>query len=259
MIPQTFWPGKSVVVTGGSSGIGRELGLAAAAAGARVGLVARREAALADVAAVIRAAGGAVETAACDVADGAAVADAVAGFERSLGPAAVAIACAGIHRVTWPLDADRAKAVFDTNLTGATNLFAAVLPGMVQRGGGRLCGVGSIAAIVGLRHNAAYCASKAALVALLESLRVDCAPHGIRVTTACPGYVDTPMITAEERASGGAMPAAEAARRILQAIERGRAEAWFPAGTVLQARTLRLLPPWLRDAILGRLPPMREA
>jgi NAD(P)-dependent dehydrogenase (short-subunit alcohol dehydrogenase family) len=112
---------------------------------------------------------------------------------------------------------------------------------------------------VGLRHNAAYCASKAALVTLLESLRVDCAPHGIRVTTACPGYVDTPMITAAERASGVAMPAAEAARGILRAIERGRAEAWFPFGTVLQARALRLLPPWLRDAILRRLPPMREA
>jgi short-subunit dehydrogenase len=259
MISQTFWHGKSVLVSGGSSGIGRVLGMAAAAAGARVGLIARREAALAEVAAIIRSAGGVVDTAVCDVADASAVVDAVASLEHALGPAAVTIACAGIHRVSWPLDAGRAKAVFDTNITGTANLFAAVLPGMVRRGSGRLCGVASVAAVVGLRENAAYCASKAAVVTFLESLRVDCSAHGIRVTTACPGFVDTPMITAEERAAGHAMPAAEAAHRILRAIERGRAEAWFPATTVLQARLLRLLPPRLRDAILLRLPPMREA
>lgn len=259
MISKTFWDGKSVVVTGGSSGIGREMARAVAAAGAHVGLMARREDALAEVVAEIRRGGGTGESAVCDVTDPTAVARAVTRLETDLGPTAVAIACAGLHRVTWPLDAARSRAVVDANVNGTTNLFAAVLPGMLDRGQGHLCGIASLAALVGLRKNAAYSASKAAVAMLLESLRVDCQPRGIQVTTAYPGYIDTPMITAEERAAGIAVPVSEAATRILLAIERGRAEVWFPRWTAFQARLLRLLPPAVRDTIVRRLPPMEEA
>lgn len=259
MISKSFWHGKSVLITGGSSGIGRELGRAAAAAGARVGLVARRAEVLAEVAAQIRSTGGDVEVADGDVTDPAAVLAAVSRLEERLGPTDIAVACAGLHRVTWPLDAARSRAVFDVNVNGAVNLFAAVLPGMIDRGRGHLCGVASLAALVGVRGNAAYSASKAAMVMFLESLRADCQPFGVRVTTACPGYVDTPMITAEERAAGVAMPADEAAKRILSAIERGRAEVWFPRWLAVQARLLRLLPPGLRDLLVRRLPVMEES
>ncbi|MDA1039814.1 MAG: SDR family NAD(P)-dependent oxidoreductase [Planctomycetota bacterium] len=259
MISKSFWHGKSVLITGGSSGIGRALGVAAAAAEARVGLLARRGEVLAEVAAEIHAAGGAAATLACDVTDAVAVARAVAELEACLGPADIAIASAGLHRVTWPLDAERSRAVIDANVNGTMNFFAAVLPGMLDRRRGHLCGVASLAAVVGLRKNAAYSASKAAVQMLLESLRVDCHPAGIMVTAAFPGYVDTPMITAEERAAGIAMPAREAAARILVAIERGRAEVWFPRWTALQARLLRLLPPAARERIVRRLPPMEEA
>jgi short-subunit dehydrogenase len=248
MISKSFWHGKSVLITGGSSGIGRARGVAAAAAEARVGLLARRGEVLAEVAAEIHAAGGAAATLACDVTDAVAVARAVAELEACLGPADIAIASAGLHRVTWPLDAERSRAVIDANVNGTMNFFAAVLPGMLDRRRGHLCGVASLAAVVGLRKNAAYSASKAAVQMLLESLRVDCHPAGIMVTAAFPGYVDTPMITAEE-------PAA----RILVAIERGRAEVWFPRWTALQARLLRLLPPAARERIVRRLPPMEEA
>lgn len=259
MISKTFWHGKSVLVTGGSSGIGRELGRTAAAAGGRVGLLARRRDALAEVAAEIRAAGGDVAETVCDVTDAEAVVEAVRQLETRLGPADIAIACAGLHRVTWPLDAARSRAVIDANVNGTTNLFAAVLPGMLDRGRGHLCGVASLAAVVGLRKNAAYSASKAAVQMLLESLRVDCRRVGITVTSAFPGYVDTPMITAQERAAGIGIPVHEAADRILLAIERGRAEVWFPRWTAFQARLLRLLPPTMRDAIVCRLPPMEQA
>lgn len=259
MISKTFWRGKSVIVSGASSGIGREISLAAAAARARVGLLARREPLLTGIAGMIEAAGGMAVTAPCDVTDAGAVAGAVARIDGAMGPADVVIACAGIHRTSWPLDAARARAVFDTNLIGTTNLLAAVLPGMLLRGRGHVCGVASIAAAVPLPANAAYCASKAAVVALLRSLRVDCAPRGVAVTTACPGFVDTPMVTDDDRARGGLMRADDAARHILRAIERGRAEAWFPRSTALGAGLLHLLPPAIREAIVRRLPPMEEA
>lgn len=258
MISKTFWRGKSVLVTGGSSGIGRELCVAAAAAGARVGMMARRPGELAATAARVHAAGGVAEAVACDVTDEVAVAAAVTTLETQLGPTDVAIACAGIHRTSWPLDAVSARAVLDVNAGGTINFLATVLPGMLARGRGHVCGVASLAAIVGLPGNAAYCASKAAMIALLESLRTDCGPAGVRVTVACPGFVDTPMVTDEERRRGGLLAADAAAARIMRAIEQGRAETWFPAGTALAARLVTGLPAGLRGRILRATPPMVE-
>ena len=105
MISKSFWHGKSVLVTGGSSGIGRAIGLAAVASGSRVGIIARKrpplEAALAD----LRSRGAIAEAIACDVADAEGLRAAVTMLEERLGSCDVAIACAGIHRTSWPLDA----------------------------------------------------------------------------------------------------------------------------------------------------------
>ena len=259
MISKSFWHGKSVLVTGGSSGIGRAIGLAAVASGSRVGIIARKrpplEAALAD----LRSRGAIAEAIACDVADAEGLRAAVTMLEERLGSCDVAIACAGIHRTSWPLDAASAGEVIDVNAKGCINLAAAVLPGMLARRRGSFCGVASIAAVVGLPGNAAYCASKAAVVAFLESLRLDCQPAGVEITTACPGVVDTPMVTDAERASGRLITAAAAATLILRGIERGRAEIWFPRRTALAARLARSLPATIRDWVLRRQPRLAES
>lgn len=259
MISTTLWRGRTVLVTGGSSGIGAATARAAAAAGARVGLIARSPQRLDDAAARIQDAGGIAATFAADATHAEAMAAAVAALESRLGPTDVAIACAGIHRETWPFAAERVREVIEGNVQSTVGFFAAVLPGMLERRHGHLCGVASIAGLVGLPGNAGYCASKAAMIALLESLRIDCRPRGVHVTTACPGFVDTPMVTDEERARGGLMTADEAAWRILRAIERRRAEARFPWHIALGARLLTLLPAGLRETILRRTPPMKEA
>jgi short-subunit dehydrogenase len=113
--------------------------------------------------------------------------------------------------------------------------------------------------VVGLPGNAAYCASKAAVVAFLESLRLDAAASGILVTTVLPGVVDTPMVTDAERRAGGLVPAAVAAASILRAVERGRPELWFPLRTAILARLARGLPPTIRDLLLRRQPRMEES
>jgi hypothetical protein len=258
MISQSFWRGKSVLVTGGSSGIGRAAAIALGAAGARVGLIARRREPLADAVAAVRSAGGVADAEAADVVDATAVRAAVADLERRLGACDVAIASAGIHRVSWPLDAAIADHVIDVNVKGCIHLAAAVLPGMLARGRGRFCGIASLAGVVGLPGNAAYCGSKAAVIGFLEGLRLDAGPAGITITTALPGVVDTPMITAAERAHGGTVAAASAADTILRAIERGRAEVWFPRRTAMAAWLARLLPPALRDPALRRQPRLEE-
>lgn len=259
MIPQSFWAGKSVIVTGGSSGIGLAMARAAAAHGARLGLLARGREPLAAAAAAIRGAGGTAEWVSCDVADAPGVAAAVADLEGRLGGCDVAVASAGIHRTSWPLDARTAAEVIGINVGGCMNLAAAVLPGMVARRRGRFCGIASIAGVVGLPGNAAYCGSKAAVIAFLESLRLDAVPAGVLVTTALPGVVDTPMITDAERRGGGVVSAADAAAFILRGIERGRAEVWFPRRTSALARLARALPPAIRDVFLRRQPRLEES
>ena len=104
-----------------------------------------------------------------------------------------------------------------------------------------------------------YRASKAALVALLDSLRVDLHPLGIRVTLVGPGFVDTPMITDEERATlTDLVSADDAARRICRAIERGRGACWFPRRTWLLAKAATRLPWPIYRRVMAAFEEMEE-
>lgn len=256
-----FWEDKCVVISGASSGIGRALAEEVASRGAKSGLLARREELLAEAARAIAQNGGKADFATADVVDGPATCRAVRRLEERLGPCDVLVACAGIYRKTdvEEFSAAKANAVVATNLQGVINLLGAILPGMVRRRRGNVAAVASVAAALGLPGGAAYCASKAALVTLLESLRVDLHPLGVKVTTVCPGYVDTPMITDEERATvAGLMTAEKAARRIARAIERGRSEDWFPWQTQFPARCARFLPFGIFRRVMAHFPPMEE-
>jgi short-subunit dehydrogenase len=256
-----FWHDRCTLVTGATGGIGSALARLVARRGGRVGLLGRRTARLADVHARITADGGHAAYAAADITDLDALRDAVARLEQDLGPCQAMVACSGIYRQTHGrrFDPVAANEVIATNVQGVINAFGAVLPGMVDREGGHLAAVSSIAGLVGLPAAGAYAASKAALRILLESLRLDLHSAGIRVTTICPGYVDTPLITDEERATlRHVMTAEQTARRIAKAVERGRAEEWFPWQTWLPAWLASRLPPAALRWVASRLPEMEE-
>jgi short-subunit dehydrogenase len=258
----SFWHQKCAIITGASSGIGWKLAELLAARGARVGLLARREPLLNELARLITSRSGRATFAVADVTDLRQVRTALRTLEDELGPCDVLIANAGIYRKTNGREFDPAKAnaVVATNLQGVIHAIGAVLPGMVKRRRGHLAAVSSIAGTLGLPGAAAYSASKAAVITLLESLRLDLRPLGIKVTTICPGYVDTPMITDQDRAKVKNLVSAEdAARRIVRAIERGRAECWFPWSTRLSTRLARWLPCSLYDRIMVHLPEMEES
>lgn len=258
---RSFWQGKSVVITGASSGIGRAIAELLASHGANLGLIARRQAVLEELAQSIHSSDQSVETAAVDVTDARGAADAVARLEASIGPCDVLIANAGIYRKTdvRQFDPVAIADVMNTNYLGVVNLLAAVLPGMIQRKRGHVAAVCSIAARLGLPVAGAYCASKAAVRTLLESLRVDLHPHNIQVTTVCPGHVDTPMITDEERETvKGLLTAPQAAERTCRAIQRGLAEDWFPRRTARMARLASTLPPGIYRRVMAHVPDMEE-
>jgi len=190
--------GRNVLITGGSRGLGRALGLALARAGARVVLVARHAGELADVVAEIRAAGGEAHAIVADVADknaahaiaGQAAAavgsiDVLVNNASTLGPVPLRLLLD-----TDCEDLDRALAV---NLVGPFRLTKAVAGPMVLRGGGTIVNVTSDAATEAYERWGAYGASKAALEQLGRVWAAELAGTGVRVVTVDPGEMDTRM------------------------------------------------------------------
>jgi short-subunit dehydrogenase len=246
--------GPLAIVTGASSGIGRALALRLGAEGYRVGLIARRGDAIEAAAAAIAAAGGAAVAAAADVGDRAALRAAIAEIESQIGPVDVMVANAGFGAPTQldPLNTPDVEQTIRVNLLGVIYSVEAVLPGMLARGRGHLLAISSLAAFKGLPGESAYCASKAAVNAYMEGLRIALRPHGVVVTTVCPGFVSTPMTKMNSAAMPFRMSADEAARRIARLIVRRRGGVVrFPLPMALLMSLIALLP----DSVVRRLVP----
>jgi short-subunit dehydrogenase len=257
----SFWKGKHCVVTGASSGLGQAMAIQLARWGASVGLVSRRERELQDLASDLERQGHTAAYAVANVTQFDDTQTAVRQLENVLGPCAVLVANAGIYRKTdgAAYDAIRAAEVFSTNLIGVSHSIGTVLPGMVSRRGGHLCVISSVAGLLSLPASGAYCASKAALGVLMMSVQLDTHSHGIRVTTAFPGFIDTPMINDRERALPYVFSAEAAALRILHAVERGRREIYFPFRTWFECKLANRLPWPVYRRVLQMVSPLEEA
>lgn len=131
-----------------------------------------------------------------DVTDAAAVRAYVAGVERELGPAAVVVTAAGVQRTGASETVEQAdwRLVLDVNLTGTWNVIQAALPGMLERGTGRIVTISSEVGLAGLAGYAAYAASKGGVIALTKALARELAPRGICVNSVAPGPIEAGML-----------------------------------------------------------------
>jgi short-subunit dehydrogenase len=242
------------VITGASTGIGRALARALAADGARVGLIARREALLQELCSEIAATQGTATWAVADVADRQQVLAAFAKLRAALGPVDLLIANAGVGAPTLldpPNTADVEK-MFRVNVLGVVYAIEAVLPEMLRRKTGHLAAVSSLAAYKGLPGESAYTASKAAVNTYLEGLRIQLREHGIAVTTLCPGFVRTPMTEVNQFHMPFLLEADEAARRMVRALRRRQKVYNFPWGMSLLMKLTAWLPDWLLARIMRK-------
>jgi NAD(P)-dependent dehydrogenase (short-subunit alcohol dehydrogenase family) len=189
--------GKAVVVTGASSGIGRATALAFAAAGARVGLVARRRQALEEVADLARLAGGDAAVLPADVTRREEVRAAFAEATTCFGHVDVVVNNAGILLPAPVVDIVEADldAMLRVNLFGALFVVQEAVPLMLAHGGGCIVNVASLAGRRGYTPLGGYCASKFALVGLTEALRMDLQGTPVHAALVLPGIVETPMVT----------------------------------------------------------------
>lgn len=236
-----------VVITGASDGIGAALARQYAARGATLGLIARREDLLQSLAASLA---GTVAIYPVDVRDGAAMASAAADFMVRFGPPDIVIANAGVsagNLTGCADDVETCQWIFDVNVIGMVKTFQPFLESMCADRRGVLVGIASVAGVRGLPGSGAYCASKAAAIAYLESLRVELRGSGVAVVTLCPGYVRTEMTAHNPYAMPFLLEADDAARRLARAIEQRRPYAVVPWQMGLVARLLGVLPRWMFD------------
>ncbi len=190
-----------------------------------------------------------------DVTNTEAVAKAAAAIEERCGGIDLVVVCSGLW---WMMAADqmdvhKMRDAMDVNFFGVVNTVDAVLPGMKARGGGRIVVVASVAGYRGLPNAAAYGPTKAALINLAETMRLDLRRHGIEISLVNPGFVDTPMTRTNNFKMPGLISADLAARKILEGIERKRYLILFPFVFANTVRALNLLPNWLYFRVAKRL------
>lgn len=241
--------GRVALVTGASSGIGWELGRQLAREGARVALVARREAPLRELAAQIATAGGTALPIPADVGAREQVEGAFARVREHFGPVDLVIANAGVGRPTLrdPVNMGDIEDTFRINLMGVVYTLSAALPEMLSRKSGHLVAVSSLAAYRGLPSESAYCASKAAVNVYMDGLRIHLRGTGVRATTICPGFVTTPMTATNKFHMPQLMTAEYAAGKMIRAIKAGKKVYNFPWRLHMLVKLSR----WVPDAMIN--------
>jgi len=243
------------VVTGGSRGIGRAIAEHAVARGARVGLIARDRDTLQSTLDALGGSGvGAVAVA--DVASRAELEKALAELAGVLGPADILVNNAGLGAAgpvaTLPVEAiERVMAI---NYLGTMYATKALLPGMLERHRGHIVNIASVAGRFAAPGEAAYSATKFAVVGFTQALALELHGTGVGVSLIDPGPVDTGFFEARgadyERRWPRPVPASRVAAAVVAAVERGRFEVfvppWYRAAGVVQAAVsgaLRVVPP----------------
>lgn len=258
----TTFRGRTVLVTGASSGIGRETALAFAAAGANLVLVARRAKALASVAAQARKFGSQTLVAAADVTQPEAVTACFGKAIRRFGSVDVVVNNAGVllpAKVVELRGADLQR-MLDVNLFGALYVMQEAVKVMRKQGRGHIVNVGSLAGRRGFSPLGGYSATKFALVGLTEALRTELVGERIHVSLVLPGVVDTPMSTAVQHdpTNGDVwpdaltMPPSWVIWSIFLAIRFKLTEIAVPPGSALIEK-LAALAPGTTDALLRRV------
>ncbi|MCR9256114.1 MAG: SDR family oxidoreductase [Alphaproteobacteria bacterium] len=187
---------KPVIVTGAGGGIGRATALRFAEAGAKVGVFDLDATATAGTVDAVKEAGGEAWAQVCDITDRAAVDRAVADFADEAGPLYALVNNAGWDQPFQFLETDEAfwRKVVEINYFGPLHMHHACLPGMVERGEGRVINIASDAARVGSSGEAVYAGCKAGIIAFGKTVAREVARSGVTVNAVCPGPTETSLL-----------------------------------------------------------------
>jgi 2-hydroxycyclohexanecarboxyl-CoA dehydrogenase len=227
---------RTALVTGGAQGIGRGIAAALAADGFRVAIADLNVETATRTAKDLSDAGGTVIAVEADITDASSVEAAVRTVARDLGPVEIAVNNAGWDDF-MPFVATREDfwdKILDINFKGALRVTQAVLPGMTERGFGRIINIGSDAGRVGSSLEAVYSGAKGGIIAFTKTLAREVATKGITANVVCPGPTDTPSLRAFASGAGqdgekviGALVRAVPMKRLGTPEDIGPAVAFF--------------------------------
>ncbi len=230
--------GQRILITGASMGIGRELALECARSGAEIlYLIARSEEKLHQVAKEVRSFGAEATALACDITQNEQQENLIRTILADTKPLDIIIHNAGKGMYSYAAHAplSEVRSLFELNFFAPLVLFQKLMPAL-QKPGGRLVFISSIAGHIAVPKMSAYCASKSALNAMVESLRVECKSQGIHVLNVYPGLTQTdfskhaptidPRPEAFSTLSRG-LPADVVARKIVRAISLKKRDEWI--------------------------------
>ncbi|BBE35981.1 SDR family oxidoreductase [Sphingosinicella microcystinivorans] len=259
--------GKTVWITGASSGIGAALAEAFGKAGARIILSGRREAALADVARRLENEWFVLPFEATDYAALPGIVDRAWAWRGAID---ILVNNAGISQRSMALDTDFDvyRQIMEVDFFAPLRLTQFVLPKMVARGQGHVIQIASVAGKIGAPMRTGYCAAKHALVGFSDALRAEVAQHGIGVTVVTPGFVQTNIAEnaldghgkrfgPKEDPVGQGISAAEAADEILAGLRAGKPEVPVGRGLEMQALWLKRLSPRYVFRRVAKMAPKR--
>lgn len=205
-LPSFDLTGKTALVTGATSGLGRRFALVLAKAGAKVAITGRRVERLAGLGKEIEAIGGTALPLALDVTDTKSIAECVEACERDLGPVDILVNNAGMNVEALPhqVTPEGFDTMFDTNVRGAFFMAQAVGTRMMARNAaGRIINIASIGAHTVLPGLTIYCMTKAAIAMMTKSLAREWARANINVNAMCPGFIETELNSEWFHSEGG--------------------------------------------------------
>jgi NAD(P)-dependent dehydrogenase (short-subunit alcohol dehydrogenase family) len=182
-------------------------------------------------------------------------------FMARHGAPDVVVANAGISigtKTRKPEDVAPLARVLAVNVVGVAATLQPFVPAMIERGSGVLVAIASVAGFRGFPGAGAYSASKAAVIAYMESARVELRGTGLRAVTICPGYIDTPMTRGNPYPMPFLLSADEAGRRVVRAIDSGRRTIVVPWQMGIVGALLKRVPAPLFERALARAPTKRR-
>ncbi len=245
---------KNILITGASSGIGFEISKQLAGKGCNLAFLNRRTEITDKFTNEHSTRKNKIISLKCDVSRREEVLSAVTQVKNIFGKIDIAILNSGISKrfKVENFDSDFIRQTFEVNVLGMSYCIEALLPDFIKLKSGMIVGISSLADGRGFPKSGSYCASKAAVTLLLESLRIELKKHNIKVITVKPGFVKTPMTDKNEFQMPFLMKVDKAAEIILKGIEKEKRTIQFPAPTVFGARLLKIIPDFIFDKIAER-------
>ncbi len=248
---------KRVLITGATSGLGKEAAIQLARRGWKIAITGRRKEKLETVGEAIKSAGGEPLILVGSVSDLDVVKEHYHAIKSAWDGLDWAILNAGVGDSENALKFSSAnvKWTYETNVFGVANWLEVVLPDMINQGSGTVAGIGSLAGVRGLPGSAAYSSSKAALYTMFESIRLDLKGTGVTVVTVTPGFVKSELTDRNKAPMPFMLTAEDGVRRMLKGIEAGKRVVHFPWRLSLFVfYGLSVLPNWMYDGLTVFLP-----